>query len=104
MSLPQAEEKLKGYLGDQYKWADWNPAYSAVMEAEQDVPRALEGLSKLTMNFLNCLISDLPDGRISTAPSTAPIPVANNAPKPNLPQLQDLETGLQEAVNKLKQL
>ncbi|KIJ47021.1 hypothetical protein M422DRAFT_164430, partial [Sphaerobolus stellatus SS14] len=47
MSLPQVEEKLKVHLGDQYKWADWNPAYSAVMEAEQDVARALEGLSKL---------------------------------------------------------
>ncbi|KIJ26213.1 hypothetical protein M422DRAFT_55619 [Sphaerobolus stellatus SS14] len=99
-TLLQVEDKLKAHLDNHYRWDDWSPAFNAVMEAERDVAKALENLSKLTMKFLGCTVSNLPMGTMSTDP--APIhPPADLQAAP--PQLKELENGLQDAVNKLKQ-
>jgi hypothetical protein len=47
ISLPQAEEQLKAYLGSAYVDEEWQPAYRIVMEAKNDSGIALEGLTSL---------------------------------------------------------
>jgi len=44
MSLPQAEERLKAYLGNKYVESEWREAFKTVMDAENDTMRALEAI------------------------------------------------------------
>ena len=47
MSLPQAENALKGHLRNRYVDEEWQPALDAVMAAENDATAALEQLKEL---------------------------------------------------------
>jgi hypothetical protein len=47
MRLLQAKERLEKILGGQYKAESWKPALKAIMDAENDVPKALASLNAL---------------------------------------------------------
>ena len=47
MTLPNAEEGLKTYLGDRYNERDWQPALDAVMNAEGDIACTQEAIHHL---------------------------------------------------------
>jgi hypothetical protein len=46
-SLPETEEKLKNCLGNQFIFADWKPAFDAILAAEDDTPAAVAAIDSL---------------------------------------------------------
>lgn len=47
MTYPKAVGKLEQHLKDDYRDADWKPAFDAVFEAENDEVKAVESVHKL---------------------------------------------------------
>ncbi|KIO01472.1 hypothetical protein M404DRAFT_150000 [Pisolithus tinctorius Marx 270] len=47
MSLPNAEAHLAAHLGCHYVDVDWQPALTAVMDAEGDVTTAMKAIEPL---------------------------------------------------------
>jgi hypothetical protein len=89
ISLPQAEEQLKAYLGSAYVDEEWQPAYRIVMEAENDSGIALEGLTSLmrTVFPTNSFVAPSTPTPISTTAhhlfSSPPTPFTFNATPPS---------------------
>ena len=98
MRLPQAEQHLHALLGDQYVEADWQPVLKVVMDAENEVEKALKGLDQLTKSIFGTKISQLSTSNEQPAQQPHSIPTL-----PTMPQLTEAENGLQEAVDDLKQ-
>lgn len=89
MTLPQAEDALKGHLGDQYIDENWRPALNAVMAAEKDATAALESIKALRQCPSN-----------PTAPASLPATVLPlHAPTT---QCADLEADLMSSIRELK--
>lgn len=86
----------------QYKWDEWKPAIDIVMGAEKNIEEAIKGLDKLTMTFLGCSITNLSNNTSSTTPNPALATSSIHIQHPFLPQLAELESGLQDAVRTLK--
>ena len=85
-------------LGDQYVEADWQPVLKVVMDAENEVEKALKGLDQLTKSIFGTKISQLSTSNEQPAQQPHSIPTL-----PTMPQLTEVENGLQEAVDDLKQ-
>lgn len=51
ITLPEAEEQLKNYLGTRFKDEDWRPALKAVMDAETDVSKAQAAIKTLSTKY-----------------------------------------------------
>ncbi|KAF9232698.1 hypothetical protein BU15DRAFT_10943, partial [Melanogaster broomeanus] len=47
MRLPEAEKRVKDALGTRYNEADWQPAFKAVMDAENNTDAATAAIEKL---------------------------------------------------------
>lgn len=97
MRLPQAEQRLHALLRDRYVEADWQPALKVVMDAENEVEKALKGLDQLTESIFGMKISQLSTSNEQPAQQPRSIPTL-----PTMPQLTEVENGLQEAVDDLK--
>lgn len=52
ITLPEAEEKLKNYLGTRFKDKDWQPTLKAIMDAEADVLKAQAAIKTLSTKYL----------------------------------------------------
>jgi len=98
MRLPQAEQHLYALLGDRYVEADWQPALKVVMDAENDVEKALKGLDRLTESIFGMKTSHLSTSNAEPTQQSCSIPTL-----PTIPQLTEAENGLKEAVDDLKQ-
>ena len=95
MRLPEVEKQLQDLLGSSYTATDWDPVLKIVMDAENNVEKALEGLDHLTVPIFGCPIGQLSVTHISQLPT----PLAASS---DLPQLFEAETDLSNAVNSLR--
>jgi hypothetical protein len=88
MRLPQAKERLEKILRGQYKAKSWKPALKAVMDVENDEPKALASL-----DTLEC-----------TAGTTSPVPAPSTAHANGpacLAELASLEAKLMTQISNL---
>jgi len=92
MSFPDAEARLKAYLGCRFRFADWKSAFDAVFEAEDDIPAAVAVIETMAAQTIAATTSSSP-----AAPAPSP-----NLSIPPLSQLQGLEADLIHAVDSLQ--
>ena len=97
MGLAQAEGKLEGHLGIQYKEINWRMTLKAVMDTENNTNKALESLDKLTMKIFGCQICQL--HQQIDQPLVAHTIGSQVFSTP--PELQRVEQELQECINEL---
>jgi len=100
LGLPQAEERLKTLLGDQYVDEDWRPMLCAVMEAEGNVETALNAIERLTKDTRIA-----PPSRLTiTIPPRASKLTITIPPQPReiAPQIASIEDELMASVAELK--
>ncbi|KIJ47446.1 hypothetical protein M422DRAFT_248844, partial [Sphaerobolus stellatus SS14] len=96
ITLPQAEERLKSYLGTRYVEAEWSEAFKAVMDAENDIMQALELIGELTKCL--AIVLQAPQPPVAGgSPNNIPLPLSN-PPQ----QLVALEQDLEKTVAELK--
>lgn len=91
MTLPDAEEALREILGAGYIQEHWQPALTAVMNAENDHDKALKAVEALAI--IPFSMSD----STAISPSARPQPSAVHA----LPQLMQLESALLDSIQAL---
>ena len=90
-SFPEAKEKLIEYLGINYYFSNWQGAFRAINNAEEDTAAAINSIKALSAKALN----PAPSNSRSTS-------VISHTPRPPLPQLDALEKALMEQVDKLQ--
>jgi hypothetical protein len=88
MGLPKAEQHLVELFGERYNDNEWRPALVAVMDAENDVAKALEAIRQLTKQK-------------QPAVNSTPNSTVNHPKAPPL-QLTSLENELTRIVQELK--
>ncbi|KIO03181.1 hypothetical protein M404DRAFT_76952, partial [Pisolithus tinctorius Marx 270] len=90
LPLPNAERQLHDTLGNHYLATDWDPVLKIVMDAENNISKALEGLDMFTLRIFGCHLTQL---TLSHTPQITATPA----------QLSNVEKDLSAAVNNLKQ-
>ncbi|KIK27110.1 hypothetical protein PISMIDRAFT_93841, partial [Pisolithus microcarpus 441] len=90
LSLPGAECQLHNILGDCYLATDWDLVLKVVMDADNNITRALEGLNTFTLRIFSCDLTQLTHSHTPQVPAT---PM----------QLSNVEQDLSTAVDNLKQ-
>lgn len=95
ISLPQAENNLKAYLGSHYHYEEWKTAFDVVLEAEDNTNTAIQNVNALATIALTARIP-------TTNPSTPSISTRITSSSASTPQLTSLETDLMETVTELK--
>jgi hypothetical protein len=93
MSFPDAEARLKAYLGHRFHFADWKSAFDAVFVAEDNIPAVVAAIETMAAQAI-----------ATSASSSSP---AAPAPSPNssiasFSQLQDLEADLIHVIDNLQ--
>jgi len=94
MCLPEVEKQLQDLLGSSYTATDWDPVLKIIMDAENNVKKALEGLDHLTIPIFKCPIGQLSVMHISQLPTPL---VASS----DLLQLFEAEMDLSNAIHHL---
>ncbi|KIO02857.1 hypothetical protein M404DRAFT_1001798 [Pisolithus tinctorius Marx 270] len=59
LPLPNAERQLHDTLGNHYLATDWDPVLKIVMDAENNISKALEGLNVFTLRIFGCHLTQL---------------------------------------------
>ena len=90
-SFPEAEEKLIKYLGTNYHFSNWQGAFRAINNEEEDTAAMINSIKALSAEALN----PAPSNPQSTS-------VISHTPWPPLPQLDALEKAIMEQVNELQ--
>ena len=90
-TFPEAEEKLIEYLGINYHFSDWQGAFRAINNAEEDTAAVINSIKALSAKALN----PAPSNSRSTS-------VISHTPRPPLPQLDALEKAIMKQVDELQ--
>jgi hypothetical protein len=81
MSLPEAEKQVQGILGAQYRDADWQPAFKAVMDAEGDLSAATTTVEKLAQVAIRVTHTGLKIRILARQPASQLVAIENEVSK-----------------------
>ena len=100
-TLPEVEEKLTEYLGVKYRLEDWQEAYKAIDQVEDDASAAIAAIKTLSSKSIDATHPQSAASAVSTPPADTSSTQATLAHTqcPPLRQLATLET---EQVHKLQ--
>jgi hypothetical protein len=99
-SMTEAEERLKQYLGTQFNFLDWKPAFDAVFAAEKDTGVAITAIDNLA-NKAATQTTSTPSTPQSSVPATASPHNSHSNHQISLPQLNLLEADLMKSIDML---
>lgn len=59
IQLPVVEKQLQDTLGESFATQDWDPMLKIIMDAKNNIEKALLALNQLTITIFGCQISQL---------------------------------------------
>lgn len=93
--LPTIEKQLSETLGAAYTASDWDPVLKVIMDAENDMEKALTDIDQLVIPIFGCPIRQI-------SISSQALATTQTAMPRDLPQLAEVEKSLQAAVDDLQ--